>query len=168
MALTTMVLNPLDYFDYTEEADTYQIATDIYVSLLEDWPLVNIMRDGVCNLDYNVDETPPRTGRHHQSPHFPLSIDLENAIDKARTIEKALRINSQNFITLRGEVQFTFTLTGKDYLTLSTRPINQPLRILSRLAPCLRALHDARKDTWERNHQSALVTFADFRVPSIP
>jgi hypothetical protein len=160
MALTSMVVNPSQYVDHAE-IEAYQISTNIFVKLIEETLSHNILKNMFGAIDYQADILPQMPIRHH-SNYFPLTIDIETAIDKARTIEKALCYNSQQFSTSFDNGKLTSN--GVNYIMLAAKPINKPLVILSRLGKALRLVHDHRKDKWRiRLHGLTRSTFIDLK-----
>jgi len=149
MALASMVLNPNEYYGNTDTFQLYQIATDIFTSLLEDSSLINVIKDGVCHLDYKTNNFKPRELLNHTTLYFPLNIDLENAIDKVYIIEKVLGYSSQS---------------GDDYITLGSTPIVLPLVILSRLGNPLHKFHKAQIAGSKGRHDAAFNKFSHLYV----
>ena len=126
------------YCPDSECVTSHQIATDAALSLLEGTISSEFLRKEIGFIG----PVPLAPGLpdllSHRIPGYPLDVDLIIAIEYARTIEKAIGLNSRRFTN----TNITIFL---DYLSLSGRPINISLEYVTSLAAALRSISDKRE-----------------------
>ena len=141
-----MVLNPSMYCPDSEYVTSHQIATDAALFLLEGTISSEFLRKEIGLLG-PVPLAPCIPDLlSHSIPGYPLDVDLIVAIEFARTVEKAIGLNSR---------RFTNVTTFMDYLSLSERPVNTSLEYVSSLAASLRSISDKREvgNGWHELHK---------------